>query len=299
MNPRPPESESRPVNSSPTPLPEGTRLTRVHLRVRQLAPEQAFYRDVLGFEQAPTRNSNEVALGPDKRAPLVFLSEDSGAPVRAPDAVGIHHIAFRYPAPRDLSQALRRLMEHRYPINGGTDHTVAESIYATDPEKNGIELFTDRAGASQTGGGPLDLRKLFALAGSEPLPELAPHELGIGHLHFEVADLARAERFYHEFLGLLVNARVPGAIFFTVGQSHHDIAVNTWSAHRRAPGDSVGLIAYRFYIPNPKALELLAKRAALFGYPVRSSTTPDGNICLKTADPNGHVVELEAPAAVP
>jgi catechol 2,3-dioxygenase len=32
-----------------------------------------------------------------------------------------------------------------YPIAGASDHGVSESIYLTDPDGNGVELYTDRS----------------------------------------------------------------------------------------------------------------------------------------------------------
>jgi catechol 2,3-dioxygenase len=43
-----------------------------------------------------------------------------------------------------LADALRRLIEHKVPLDGAADHGVSEAIYLQDPDGNGIELYTDR-----------------------------------------------------------------------------------------------------------------------------------------------------------
>jgi catechol 2,3-dioxygenase len=48
------------------------------------------------------------------------------------------------PALWELARAIKRLPDHGYPINHGTDHGVTVSVYLANPDGNGIELFYDR-----------------------------------------------------------------------------------------------------------------------------------------------------------
>ncbi len=57
---------------------------------------------------------------------------------------GLYHHAIRYPTRRDLGVALKRLLDHKYPISGASDHGVSEAIYLSDPDGNGVELYWDR-----------------------------------------------------------------------------------------------------------------------------------------------------------
>jgi catechol 2,3-dioxygenase len=53
-------------------------------------------------------------------------------------------VAIRYPDRKTLGDALRRLVEAKWPIDGATDHGVSEAIYLRDPDGNGVELYRDR-----------------------------------------------------------------------------------------------------------------------------------------------------------
>ena len=98
---------------------------------------------------------------------------------------------------------------------------------------------------------PLDLNNLVASTEGQPPPQHVPPQTVLGHIHLHVADLAAAEKFYHEFLGLAVTERsYPGALFFSAGGYHHHLAVNTWAGDRPPPANSIGLISYRLEVPE-------------------------------------------------
>jgi len=65
--------------------------------------------------------------------------------------------------------------------------------------------------------------------------------------------------------------------------------VNTWTGKTPAPENSVGLISYRFAVPNAQTLANLKDRARLFGYESQIA----GDI-LQVRDPNGHWLELSS-----
>src|SRR5438034_11131709 len=106
-------------------------------------------------------------------------------------------------------------MRHGHPIQGASDHQVSEAIYLSDPDHNGVELYADRprsqwvwrAGEVAMTTEPLDLESLLAASKGQPLPTYVSPQTDLGHIHLQVADLATAERFYHDFLGLAVTQR--------------------------------------------------------------------------------------------
>ena len=57
---------------------------------------------------------------------------------------GLYHAAIRYPTRAALVTALERIRRHDYPVSHGSDHGASESIYLTDPDGNGLELYWDR-----------------------------------------------------------------------------------------------------------------------------------------------------------
>ncbi len=57
---------------------------------------------------------------------------------------GLYHFAILYPSRKELARIAKRLFEVNYKIEGASDHGVSESIYITDPDGNGVELYADR-----------------------------------------------------------------------------------------------------------------------------------------------------------
>jgi catechol-2,3-dioxygenase len=115
-----------------------------------------------------------------------------------------------------------------------------------------------------------------------------------------VADLAVAERFYSEFLGLSVTQRsFPGALFFAAGGYHYHIGVNVWAGKALPPDGCVGLISYRLEFPVPEILCCLGHRAPLLGYESRTESVPQAPPILQICDPNGTWLEIQpTPAAI-
>lgn len=288
-------------------LPDETHVGQVHLRVRDLRRTLDFHERVLGLKNAGSLAGGGVAtVSATGRLPglLVFTEARDAAP-RPRRATGLYHTALRFPARRDLALALRRLVRAAYPIDGASDHGISEAIYLTDPEGNGVELCVDRPreqwplrdGLPDLGPpAPLDLQALLGTAAGATLADEvhAPAGTTIGHLHLHVGELAAAERFFHEFLGLDVMARLPGAEFFAAGGYHHHIGANTWAGRAASPADGVGLVSYRLHVPEPEVLFCLRQRAPLSGYEAVATQAEDGAELLRLRDPNGHWLELIA-----
>jgi len=283
-------------------LPDETRISQVHLRTGNLERALGFYTRVLGL-RVVERLGPEASLSATGRHPaMIALTEDPRATPRPRQATGLYHLAIRYPARRHLAEALERLLQHGYPIQGASEHLVSEAIYLSDLDDNGIELYVDRPrsrwvwhdGQIEMATEPLDLDKLLAVNQDQsPVPPNVPAETDLGHIHLHVADLAAAERFYHEFLGLAVTQRsYPGALFFSARGYHHHVAVNTWAGQLSAPPSSSGLISYRLEVPVAEILYCLQHRAPLAGYEARTFAGENGSEVLQIRDPNGTWLEL-------
>jgi catechol 2,3-dioxygenase len=57
---------------------------------------------------------------------------------------GLYHFAIVYPDHRELARAVGRLFDQDHPIDGAEDHGATVSVYLSDPDGNGIELYYDR-----------------------------------------------------------------------------------------------------------------------------------------------------------
>src|ERR671933_610285 len=128
------------------PIPAGTRIGHVHLKVSDLERAVRFYRDIMGFELV-TRLGDEAAFlsagGYHHHIGLNTWTSRGGSPP-ARGTTGLYHFAINYPTRRDLAIALKRLLDGGWSVDGASDHGTHEAIYLHDPDFNGIELAWDR-----------------------------------------------------------------------------------------------------------------------------------------------------------
>jgi catechol 2,3-dioxygenase len=123
-----------------------TRIGHVHLKVANIERALWFYRDILGFEITQWYGDDAVFLsagGYHHHIGLnTWMSRNASAAPR--NTAGLFHLAILYPERKDLAQALRWLLDAKYPIDGASDHGVSEALYLRDPDGNGVELAWDR-----------------------------------------------------------------------------------------------------------------------------------------------------------
>ncbi|MGA7670445.1 MAG: VOC family protein [Nitrolancea sp.] len=287
-------------SASPKPtLPASTHTGQVHLRVADLDSSLAFYRDMLGYhvENVGTRS---VQLAPKPEANSHFqLDEAPGVSPKPWKMAGLFHAAIRIGSRPDLARTIKRLVDHGWPVPGTADHGVSEAFYLNDPDSNGLEIYADRprdqwpysGGTVQMVTDPLDLESLFSTVASDSGPdESMPVTSDIGHVHLQVSDLARAERFYVEILGFDVTQRsYGGALFVSAGGYHHHVGLNVWAGRNVSdPSDDVaGLIDFTVLVPDVSTLEAIEKRLADAGVPFDGSTDPNGTPTIATHDLDG------------
>lgn len=155
------------------PIDPGVRIGHVHLKVADLERALDFYCGVLGFQlmQRYGRQAAFVSAGGYHHHLGLNTWESLGGTPPPPGTTGLYHTAILYPTRRALADALRRLAEADWPLDGASDHGVSEAIYLRDPDQNGVELYCDRPEAEwpRTPAGelamvtrPLDLRSLLA-----------------------------------------------------------------------------------------------------------------------------------------
>ena len=133
-------------NTTQSPIPAGTTIGHVHLRVADLERAVTFYRDVMGFEETQRYGAQAAFLsagGYHHHIGLNTWESRGGSPPPA-GTTGLFHFAINYPTRRDLAVALRRLLDHGWSIDGASDHGTHEALYLHDPDFNGIELAWDR-----------------------------------------------------------------------------------------------------------------------------------------------------------
>jgi catechol 2,3-dioxygenase len=250
------------------------RLGPVHLQIASLARSIDYYQRTLGL-RVIERGEHGAVLGAwDQPEPLVVLHEHPGAtPVPRRGRLGLYHFAILLPDRPSLGRFVRHLAENG--IHAGmSDHAVSEAIYLYDPDGLGIEVYADRPRELWRSENqqlvlaldPLDVEGLVHEAGDDPWQGM-PAGTTMGHIHFFVPDLARAEAFHHRGLGLdKIAWSYPGALFLSAGGYHHHVAVNTW-AHQAAlagPGDA-RLLEWTIVLPGRDEVEAVARGLAEVG----------------------------------
>lgn len=241
-------------------LPGDIRLGRVRLQVADLERSLAWYERVLGFRVLERSGAHATLGAHGDGAPLLELHEKKGAaPVPRRGRLGLYHFAILLPDRAALGRFVAHLAETGERA-GASDHRVSEALYLQDPDGLGIEVYADRPRATWRTEArqlvmatePLDLPDLVRAAGGEPWAGM-PAGTVIGHVHLHVGDIAEAEAFYHQALGLeKVVWSYPGALFLSAGGYHHHLGVNTWAAGAAPAGDDdARLLEWEILMPSP------------------------------------------------
>ncbi len=123
-----------------------TRIGHVHLKVSSLERAVQFYTEALGFEITSRIGDSAAFLSAGGYHHHIGLNtwQSLGGSPPPRRSTGLYHFAILLPSRRELARALKRLVNHGWPIEGASDHGVSEAIYLKDPDNNGIELYFDR-----------------------------------------------------------------------------------------------------------------------------------------------------------
>ncbi|QGX97326.1 glyoxalase [Roseovarius faecimaris] len=157
------------------PVHPAASIGHVHLKVSDLDRAIGFYSGVLGFELQQKFGSGAAFLSAGGYHHHIGLNtwESRGGTAPPKGHTGLYHTAFLYPDRAQLADAVRRVVNAGYPIEGAADHGVSEAVYLSDPDGNGVELYRDRApdewprdadGALAMFNAPLDVAALLAEA---------------------------------------------------------------------------------------------------------------------------------------
>jgi catechol 2,3-dioxygenase len=134
-----------PAEKSPRPLEPGVEIGHVHMRAGDLDRIHDFYVGVLGFDVVVRMPDALFLAAGGYHHHLAFNTwESRGGSPPPRGSTGLYHIAIRYPTRAALGDALRRLVDAKWPLDGATDHGTHLALYLRDPEQNGLELAWDR-----------------------------------------------------------------------------------------------------------------------------------------------------------
>ncbi len=283
-------------------LPDETGIGRVRLQVASLERSIAYYTRILGLRERAV--SDTVAtLGPhDDERVLVELHERRDArAVPRRGLLGLYHFAILLPD----RPALGRFVQHLGSLGvhaGSADHAVSESLYLTDPDGLGIEVYADRPRPTWQANGselhmtvePLDFASLGRDAAGAEWTGM-PAGTVMGHVHLHVGALDAASAFYHSALGFDKTAwSFPGALFLAAGGYHHHLGTNIWAAGAPAATDAdARLLEWELMLPTATSIDHVAQSVAAAGYRIivegadRVTADPWGTVVRLTASPPG------------
>lgn len=258
-------------------LPDATRIGRVRLQVANLQRSVEYYTRVVGLRVLSSTGSTAALAAAGDRTALVELQERPGVKAVPPGGLlGLYHFAILLPDRPALGRFVHHIRTLGIPA-GTADHAVSESIYLTDPDGLGIEVYADRPREVwQVNGSelhvtvePLGLRDLARAAAGVSWTEM-PAGTIVGHVHLCVGALDAASAFYHSALGFDETAwSFPGALFLAAGGYHHHLGTNIWAAGApAATGDDARLLEWELILPDPGLVELAAQSIAGGGYQV-------------------------------
>ncbi|WP_017584573.1 VOC family protein [Nocardiopsis valliformis] len=256
-----------------------TAMDAVTLRVGDLENMASYYASALALEPIEERSHGREVRRVLGRGgtPMIRLISTPGLPGVDPGQAGLFHTAFLFDDAAALAATVHRSAnDPRSRFVGSSDHLVSEAFYFTDPEGNGIELYTDRDRADwKYDNGQLRMSTLYLDPNAylrthldEAVVAEGPQRAGrVGHVHLQVGDIATARAFYVDALGFETTvATYPGALFAAAGGYHHHVAMNTWNsagAGPRAAGLGLGDVAVT--VPAREELDALVARLTALG----------------------------------
>ncbi|GGM42546.1 VOC family protein [Promicromonospora citrea] len=289
-------------------LPSDLAMDAVTLRVGDLETMSGYYTGAFALEPLEERGTGRTVhrvLGRGT-TPMLRLAHTPDLPAGDRRQAGLFHTAFLFDDAASLAATVyRAAQDSRGRFTGSADHLVSEAFYFTDPEGNGVELYTDRPREQWVRRGgqilmdTLRLDPNAYLRGHLTEADLAadrtarPRRSGrVGHVHLQVGDVSTARRFYVDALGFEATyTDVPGALFASAGGYHHHVAMNTWNsagAGPRAAGLGLGEVAVT--VPRRDDLDALTARLGAIGLPFA-----DDGRSVTVDDPWGTQVTVSVP----
>ncbi|UXS05511.1 VOC family protein [Agrobacterium tumefaciens] len=274
-----------------------TGIGKVSLSVNDLDRVSGFYQEAVGLHLL-NNDASTAELGVDGKT-LLELRRDTTARRRSPREAGLFHTAFLLPSRADLGRWIKHAMKTRPPVVGASDHGVSEALYLSDPEGNGVEIYSDRPvlswqwkdGLLHMPSDELDIDAVVATSGGEDWNGF-PEGSTVGHVHLQVGAIPAAETFYSNVLGFAVTSRYPGGTFYGADGYHHHLATNIWNSRgtgaRSYP--STGLANIEIVASEDFRLSVSAKSTEA------KISTAEKQMGLTLNDPWGTEISIIAPA---
>ena len=234
-------------------------IDNVVLKVKDIDKMTNFYEKVLGMK-VRKRDNERSELGTDVDT-LLILKTNEKLNYRKPETANLYHIAYLLPERSDLAVFLRHIIDIGFDGVGAADHLVSEAIYLSDPENNGIEIYTDRKqevwNYAKNGDVVMDTLslngdELYYLSSDSNFR--MPNGSRVGHVHMQGINIPEIRKFYEDILLLNKTAVMPNAVFLSYDGYHHHFAFNHWDSRISKPGDntSTGLEVIEYEVDKER-----------------------------------------------
>jgi len=114
----------------------------VHLKVSDLDRSEAFYSDALGLEVTERVGGSFVFMSFGGAHHHLALQGHPDAPRADPEGLGLYHFAVEVGDEQELVQVIDRLRDVGIDF-AAVDHGISKSVYFSDPDGNGVEVYCD------------------------------------------------------------------------------------------------------------------------------------------------------------
>ncbi len=118
-------------------------LGHVVIRVKDLKKSEAFYSDVLGLPVCAHFNENGMNMAFFSLGNHHDFAISESKELGNDAASGLDHVAFKVGNHLDDLRDAKKTMEKHGIKMTPVDHVVTQSLYLSDPDGNGIELYVD------------------------------------------------------------------------------------------------------------------------------------------------------------
>ena len=117
------------------------RIGHVHLKVSDLRKAEEFYTKIFGLKAAE-RVANYLFLTFGKEHHDLALQEHRNAKHPSEGMTGLYHFAVEVENLKQLAEIYFRLKKNKIKFTP-IDHGISKTIYFSDPDENGIEVYVD------------------------------------------------------------------------------------------------------------------------------------------------------------
>jgi len=113
----------------------------IHLKVSDFKKAEKFYTKLLGFK-VNERTNNYLFLTLGKKHHDLALQEIVDAKKPSENSIGLYHFAIEAKDLKELATLYFKLKKEKIDVSP-IDHGISKTLYFSDPDGNGIEVYVD------------------------------------------------------------------------------------------------------------------------------------------------------------